>query len=86
MRPKKIRAEKVMHTRKGWKHADDVKRLRIMMASVAAAAVVFIAAAGVVITAFMICPLFFVARTSAKRSGNYRVSFRTDFRHGVACI
>ena len=49
MRPKKIRAEKVMHTRKGWKHADDVKRLRIMMASVAAAAVVFIAAAGVVI-------------------------------------
>ena len=49
MRPKKIRAEKVMHTRKGWKHADDVKRLRIIMASVAAAAVVFIAAAGVVI-------------------------------------
>lgn len=49
MRPKKIRAEKVMHTRKGWKHTDDMKRLRIIMVSVAAAAVVFIAAAGVVI-------------------------------------
>ena len=44
MRPKKIRAQKVMHTRKGWKHADGVKRLRIIMASVAAAAIVFIAA------------------------------------------
>ena len=49
MRPKKIRAEKVMHTRKGWKHTDDMKRLRIIMVSVAAAAIVFIAAAGVVI-------------------------------------
>ena len=57
MRPKKIRAEKVMHTRKGWKHADDVKRLRIMMASVAAAAVVFIAAAGVVIWMMLQGPL-----------------------------
>ena len=43
MRPKKIRAEKVMHTRKGWKHTDDMKRLRIIMVSVAAAAIVFIA-------------------------------------------
>lgn len=57
MRPKKIRAEKVMHTRKGWKHADDVKRLRIMMASVAAAVVVFIAAAGVVIWMMLQGPL-----------------------------
>ena len=30
-----------MHTRKGWKHADGVKRLRIIMASVAAAAYCF---------------------------------------------
>ena len=57
MRPKKIRAQKVMHTRKGWKHADGVKRLRIIMASVAAAAIVFIAAAGVVIWMMLQGPL-----------------------------
>ena len=57
MRPKKIRAQKVMHTRKGWKYADDVKRLRIIMASVAAAAIVFIAAAGVVIWMMLQGPL-----------------------------
>lgn len=41
MRPKKIRAQKVMHTRKGWKHADGVKRLRIIMASVACGLLLF---------------------------------------------
>ncbi len=57
MRPKKFRAEKVMHTRQGWKHDNDVKRLRIIMACIAAAVVVFIAAAGVMIWMVLQGPL-----------------------------
>lgn len=57
MRPKKIRAEKVMHTRKGWRHADDVKRLRIIMASVAVVTVIFLVVAGVMIWMILQGPL-----------------------------
>lgn len=57
MRPKKRRAEKVMHTRKGWRHADDVKRLRIIMATVAVAAVVFVVTGSVVIWMILQGPL-----------------------------
>ena len=57
MRPKRIRAQKVMHNRRGWRRKDDVKRLRIIMVSIAAAVVLFIAAICVMIWIVLKGPL-----------------------------
>ncbi len=57
MRAKKRRSEKVMQTRKGWRHADDVKRLRIFMLAIAMTTVAFMAAGGVTIWLLIRAPL-----------------------------
>ncbi len=57
MRSKKTRAEKVLHTRRGSGRAGDVRPLRVIKACVAAAAAVFMAAAGVTVWLFLQGPL-----------------------------
>lgn len=71
MRPKKIRAEKVMHTRKGWKHTDDMKRLRIIGEC---------CSGGYCFHCSGRCGYMDDATGEfAKRSGNSSVKSRTDF-------